>query len=558
MKCGICANYFFIFFLFTQILTVSYCVHVKVEQGELKGKRESRITDNGEYLSFKGIPYAAPPIGELRFKDPQPPLSWTKVRDARSHGAICPQNNINTGGNVTGDEDCLFLNVYTPTLTPETPLPVMFFIHGGYYVTGSGNDDRFGPDFLMDRDVVLVTINYRLGVLGFLSLDIPEAPGNVGLKDQVAAMEWVKKNIANFGGDPDNVTIFGQSVGGSAVTLHLLSPLSRGLFKRAIAMSGSFFKDFQLPFEHVRRAFLLTKQLGKCTKDPNEALRHLQQASVNDLIQAKPFVLYNERPRRELLEIMFFRPIIEKPMESGNFLTEDPMKLLIDRKVNEVDFIFGHTGEEGVYRGVTQKDYLLKYDPEYNEFLVPVTIANANSASEVLNIGTKIRQHYFTECEIKDDTKNMKEIIKFYTDFTYNHHFYRFLELWVQGGFKVYFYVFTGYTERNVYGKLGNIYGFENATHADDLAYLFSGSAYPTLQKENPSYQIIEQTCDLYTNFAKYGKPTPNDTVWLPYDKENTNYLLIDLELTPKILGEAPVVQFWRKIYEDAGLKFAT
>ncbi|KAH9641218.1 hypothetical protein HF086_004605 [Spodoptera exigua] len=555
MKYGICSNYFFMFFLLTEILTVSLCVHVKVEQGELRGKRLRRITGNGEYLSFKGIPYAAPPIGPLRFRDPQPPLSWTSVRDAISHGATCPQVDINTNGNFSGNEDCLFLNVYTPTLTPKTPLPVMFYIHGGYYVKGSGNDDQLGPDFLIDREVVLVTINYRLGVLGFLSLDIPEAPGNVGLKDQVAAMVWVKKNIAHFGGDPDNVTIFGQSAGGSAVTLHLLSPLSKGLFKRAIAMSGAFFKDFQSPFEHKKRALLLAKQLGNCTNDPNEALSYLQQAEAVDLVTAKPFLLYNEQARRELLEIMNFRPIIEKQMESGNFLTEDPMELLINGKVNSVELVLGHTEEEGIYRAVTQKDYLLKYYP-YDEFLVPVRIANEKTGSEVLDIGNDIRRHYLSDCKLKEDDKNMKELINFYTDFTYVHHIYRFLEMWIKAGLEAYFYVFTGYTDRNVYGKYGERYGLKNSTHADDLGYLFSGPAYPSLG--NDSQKILDQTCNLYTNFAKYGNPTPNGTVWQPYNTNSSNYLTIDLELTPKVVQNASTLRFWRKIYCNAGQIFAT
>ncbi|XP_022828340.1 esterase B1-like [Spodoptera litura] len=535
------------------------CVHVKVKQGTLKGIRVRRITGNGEYFSFKGIPYAAPPIGPLRFKDPQPPLSWTEVRDARSHGAICPQININTGGNFTGNEDCLFLNVYTPTLTPTTPLPVMFFIHGGFYTVGSGNDDQLGPDFLMDYDVVLVTINFRIGVLGFLSLDIPEASGNVGLKDQVAALVWVKKNIANFGGDPDNVTIFGQSSGASAVTLHLISPLSKGLFKRAIAMSGAFFKDFQSPFvNHKRRAFILTEQLGKCTKDPNEALRYLQQVDVNDLVQAKPFVLYNEQPRRELLEIMYFRPIMEKQMKSGNFLSEPPMKLLMDRELNVDDLIFGHTEEEGLYRAVTQKEYLFKYHP-YDEFMVPVAIANSRSTSEVLNIGTDIRQHYFSECKLKEDNKTMEELINFYTDFTYLHHFYRYLKMSTDAGLRVYFYIFTGYTERNVYGEIGTKYGLQTATHTDDLPYLFSGSAYPSVQKGTSSYHIIKQSCKLFTNFAKYGNPYPfDDTFWEPYDKKENNYLTIDAELIPQSLDDSEYqylqgAKFWRKIYENAG-----
>lgn len=124
---------------------------------------------------------------------------------------MCPQVDIFTKEYLPGDEDCLYLNVYTPELNPKNPLPVMFFIHGGAFKSGSGNIDHYGPDFLVQYGIVLVTINYRLEALGFLCLDTAEVPGNAGMKDQVTALKWVHENIANFGGDPKNVTIFGES-----------------------------------------------------------------------------------------------------------------------------------------------------------------------------------------------------------------------------------------------------------------------------------------------------------------------------------------------------------
>ncbi|GBP60488.1 Esterase B1 [Eumeta japonica] len=190
---------------------------VHVEQGWLEGERAPLVTKDGFYNCFKGIPYAAPPIGKLHFKAPQSPILWK------------------------GNEDCLYLNVYTPELTPKHPLPLMFFIHSGGYKCGSGNTDNYGPDFLVKEEVVLVTINYRVEVLGFLCLENKDVPGNAEMKDQVAALRWVQKNISNFGGDPNNVTIFGESAGGGSVGWHILSPMSKGLFQRAILMSGSPF-----------------------------------------------------------------------------------------------------------------------------------------------------------------------------------------------------------------------------------------------------------------------------------------------------------------------------
>ena len=124
--------------------------------------------------------------------------------------------------------------MYSPEIKPASPLPVMVFIHGGGFKTGSGNDDEYGPDFLVSHGVILVTLNYRLEALGFLCLDTEDVPGNAGLKDQAAALRWVQNNIKNFGGDPNNVTLFGESAGSSSTSLHVISPMSKGLFKRAI------------------------------------------------------------------------------------------------------------------------------------------------------------------------------------------------------------------------------------------------------------------------------------------------------------------------------------
>ncbi|KAJ4446940.1 hypothetical protein ANN_13642 [Periplaneta americana] len=205
-------------------------------QGHLLLSRKGR-----EIFSFQGIPYAKPPVGELRFQPPQPPEPWTDVLKATKEGPDCIQRpfpEAPTSPELVGDEDCLYLNVYTPQL-PEAGgatelLPVMFWIHGGAWMAGSGSTDLYGPQYLLDKEIVLVTINYRLGPLGFLSTGDEVCPGNNGLKDQVAALRWVRDNIAAFGGNPDSVTIFGESAGGANVHYHVLSKASRGERSRFI------------------------------------------------------------------------------------------------------------------------------------------------------------------------------------------------------------------------------------------------------------------------------------------------------------------------------------
>jgi para-nitrobenzyl esterase len=215
---------------------------VTTRSGKLEGTFEK-----GLYV-FKGIPYAAPPVGALRWMPPQPVKPWDGIRPAREFGAIAPQNMMMDDGPITQvaqpqSEDCLFLNIYTPGLD-NTRRPVMFWIHGGAFTIGSGSDPMCDSDVLPKRgNIVLVTINYRLGMLGFLRLkdatsDKIPATGNEGLMDQVAALKWVKANIAAFGGDPKNVTVFGESAGGMSIGCLMAMPSAKGLFHKGILESG--------------------------------------------------------------------------------------------------------------------------------------------------------------------------------------------------------------------------------------------------------------------------------------------------------------------------------
>jgi para-nitrobenzyl esterase len=211
---------------------------VATDEGVVQG-----AVSNG-LRAFRGIPYAAPPVGPLRWKPPQAHARWTGIRQATQFGSGCPQS-LGPFGVPSTDEDCLFLNVFTPASTkPSSRLPVMFWIHGGALITGEGTD--YDPTALVKRGVIVVTINYRLGLLGFLahpSLSAESAThdsGDYGLMDQQFALGWVKRNIARFGGNPADVTIFGESAGGLSVRSQLVSPSAKGLFARAIVESGSY------------------------------------------------------------------------------------------------------------------------------------------------------------------------------------------------------------------------------------------------------------------------------------------------------------------------------
>lgn len=242
---------------------------VRIEQGLIAGKQE------GSLHSFLGLPYAAPPVDELRWAPPTAPAPWEGVRDATHFGNIAIQA-INAGVDMGAEqsEDCLYLNVYTITLDPEARRPVVFWIHGGGFLIGSSSQDWYPGGPLAQRDITLVTLNYRLGAFGFLAH--PQISPNLGVQDWVAALEWVKRNITNFGGDPGNITISGQSAGGAATRALLHTPSARGLFHRAIVMSAGF-EDYAAVDSPSNR---------RSTQATENAFRHLGTSDIEELRKA--------------------------------------------------------------------------------------------------------------------------------------------------------------------------------------------------------------------------------------------------------------------------------
>jgi para-nitrobenzyl esterase len=267
---------------------------VKVDAGALQGVAADGVA------SFKGVPFAKPPVGMWRWRPPQRPDGWNGVRPATAYGAICMQPTV-PGDNGVGSgpvsEDCLTLNVFTPRTDPSAhaaPLPVMVWIHGGGLVNGSGTAALYDGTHLAQQGVVVVTINYRLGRFGFfahpaLTAETPKTYlGNYGLMDQIAALQWVKRNIAVFGGDPGNVTIFGESAGGYSVDRLMLIRQARGLFHKAISQSGAY-KDPNLTLAAAEQeGVAFARRMGVAGDDP-AALRALPAAAIvaaDDLSEA--------------------------------------------------------------------------------------------------------------------------------------------------------------------------------------------------------------------------------------------------------------------------------
>ncbi|XP_042858614.1 putative inactive carboxylesterase 4 isoform X2 [Penaeus japonicus] len=309
-------------------------VEVLLRQGVILGAQEE--AGNGRiFYSFKTIPFAEPPVGNLRFKDPVPSGPWPGVRNGSIETPKCPQL---TNSTVEGQEDCLYLSVYTPR-PYRSNLPVMVWIHGGGFTNGYA--EFLSPLPLLTKDVVLVVIQYRLATLGFLSTGDSELPGNLGLKDQRMALLWIQDNIHDLGGDPGKVTIFGESAGGASVHFHVLSPMSSGLFKRAIMQSGTTLCPWAIREDHKQ----VSRKIGEmfnCSSvsDPYPLssaglVACLRDVPYQDLISAQEdFVIFNNAPQ------------VMMPRVDGHFLPDYPAILLRKGWYNKVDIISGVTQDE--------------------------------------------------------------------------------------------------------------------------------------------------------------------------------------------------------------------
>lgn len=427
------------------------------------------------------------------FQAPLPAPSWEGVYKATREFA-CPSSRPGLGG-VIGVEDCLKANIYVPALAKK-PVPVMVYIHGGAFYLGSGGKLMYGPEFLTNQNVILVTFNYRLGVLGFTCLNIPEAPGNAGLKDQVAALRWVKKNIAAFGGDPDNVTVFGQSAGGTALSMLLASETTEGLFNRAIVQSGSAIASWAINRDPVWTASLIAKDLGYNTTDPKELYALFSKLPYKELVAASPHKPLGKFLDTELLHL----PCVEKHFDGEEVVLPDLPYNMISRKPKNISVIYGSTSREGLFLiRINPEAYLKEAETKY----IFASDLKFPSDDEARIADKRARSQYFTD--EKMTVHNLMNISEMMTDLYFEKPMIFESTLIInKSNAPVYNYYFDYNGGRNFLKYFTGHEKEHGACHGDELLYLFKGRIWP-FSINSQDRKVIETITRIWSNFAKYG-----------------------------------------------------
>lgn len=503
------------------------------------GKYEGTVIQSRlgrQIKSFRGIRYAKPPINELRFQPPVPIEKHEAIYNATADAPMCPQPTSDPTS-----EDCLYLNVYSTKLPTSTDKnvkrPVIVYIHsGGFYSSGSASY-WLGPQYFMDQDIVLVTFNYRLGTLGFLSTGEKEAPGNNGLKDQVEALKWVKHNIEGFGGDPNSVTILGYSAGGISVVLHMISPMSAGLFHKAIAMSGSPTSQWPIGNDLLT----LAKRQAKYVNCPDDTganiVKCLKTKPANDLGESLPkFAEFGIDP------VLIWSPVIEKDFGQPRFLTAHPITLIQNGDFHKVPFITGVTTDEFAHRAfnVINNETLLKQINEKWEDTAPISFLYERNTDFSKTVSKTLKKVYLEDKPV--DKSLLAKLGELYADSTVGFGVNRAVKLISEKNNATTYYYKFGYQGRysHFYTPDSNGTKTYGVVHHDDLIYLFYVSKLFPQFKEGSFKEVeaVNKLTSLWANFAKFGTPipTPNDRLdnvkWEPFTVKTQKYLDIGNKLT--------------------------
>ncbi len=477
----------------------------------------------GQARAFLGIPYAAPPVGPLRFKAPQPPEPWSEPLDGSEVGPNCAQVSLLNGEVLTDTvEDCLTLNVWTPDPIPSEPLPVMVWIHGGGFEGGSGHGDGIytGEHLAPAANALVVTINYRLGPFGFLAHQALTAEdparatsGNYGMEDQRFALQWVQANVAAFGGDPGNVTVFGESAGGISVCIHLVSPESAGLFHQAIIQSG--------PCDALVTPLPVAEQQGDDLAaavdcgTASDVPGCLREKSVTEVLEALP----------GKAGLLFGDGANWGPNVDGVVLQDSGSALLEAGSFEDVPVLLGSNGDEGTLfvalaglTDITETQYddavmawAAGYGADGGPLLAQYPAAAYDSPAAALSA---LIGHSMFNCPTRRAARAI-----------------------ASHGTATYLYHFTHAINFSVMGDLG-------AFHASELGFVFGESQFGSLTDEERP--LSEATMSYWGQLAATGDPNSGATPsWTPYATSTDSHLELDLTITEQNGLLSQECDFW-------------
>ncbi len=444
----------------------------KVEQGVLKGTREGSLT------VYRGIPFAAPPIGDLRWRPPQPPAKWRGTRTADKFAPQCEQNLGGTQATRPPEmsEDCLYLNVWTPARSTHDRTPVLVWIYGGGFNAGATSIPIYSGEVLAQKGVVLVSISYRVGPLGFLAHPELSAEsthhvsGNYGLLDMIAALQWIKANISAFGGDPSKVTIFGESAGGIAVSQLCASPLAKGLFEGAASESGGSFgppRRAGQPGENMRL-------LADAERDGASLAHDAGATSIEEL---------RKMPAEKIMAAQRTRGLAW-PIIDGWVIPTDQYTMYQAKQFNDVPVLIGYNSDEGASfsRDRTPREYIDGVHRRYDSF--------ADSLLKAYPAG---------ETTVPKSARDLSR------DAAFGWQTWIWARLQSQlGTGKVYYYYFDQHPQAPANSPRPDL----GAPHGREVAYVFGH--LNNLEHEQPSdadHVISDAMVTYWTNFAKYGNP---------------------------------------------------
>lgn len=549
--------------LFINILVQrSASVKISTPQGEIRGLTQT--ARNGDtFASFLGIPFGEPPTGQFRWRKPRPFMTWDGIRDGTVPGNECWQDDANQPSIQMGDEDCLFLNVFTKhPADMEAKKNVIVWIHGGAFIFGGAK--IYNPEYIMEEDVVLVVIQYRLNIFGFLSTEDKDGPGNYGLWDQVEALRWVQKNIHCYGGDPSKVTLMGMSAGGASVHYHMLSKHSHNLFHNAISLSGSSM-NWWAQIKHPKRYANKLASLVKCDNvNSQEMLECMRKIPAENLaLMQKAFFTYkSDKAYREPMNV--FSPRSDPEDLEGPFLPLHSFQAMKQGHINQVPYMIGCTEKEGIWRADLVLPEENESSPIWADYLsnfervFPLSLGLfGNMTDRPSQVAEKIKRFYHLDNlsqEYLTDEK-IHHFVDALSDSMFTYGIGITAKLHAERSEAPTYFYFLKYPLEHTLANFGSSgiappiwEPLKLASHGTDMLLLFN--MFPMFKPMSErSVNVSRAFIKVILDFATHGKSTIHQD-WQPLREEKPNYLVFDdqFQVVQEELPFQNRIRFWESL----------